>query len=253
MILKVKARKIGKEEMQTQLFSDFDASKVTFGAFRKNKNSSKSVYITDSNKNKLYLELPYMRAPFGLSTYEDEKTKNKSYSLDLSFDKNDEVLLGLQEKFKKLDEAVVNLVAKNSVEWLGKSYNVNVLEQALFKPMVKAGKGDYASSMKLKILMGNNGEFVPEAYNMKFERVPLDSIEKGQRVKTIIDINQIWFVDNKFGITVRLLQVLMEPSKKLPPCAFRDIKPQAQAQKAASVAGSEEEGEEEEDEYVEED
>ncbi len=236
--------------MNTILFSEFDASKVAFGAFRKNKNSSKSVYITDSNKNKLYLELPYMRAPFGLSTYEDEKTKNKSYSLDLSFDKNDESLLALQEKFKKLDEIVVNLVAKNSVEWLGKAYNVNVLEQALFKPMIRSGKGDYASTMKLKILVNQNGDFVPEAYNTKFERVPLDSIEKGQKVKTIIDVNQIWFVDNKFGITVRLLQVLLEPSKKLPPCAFRDINPQ----KASTPEGSEQ-GEEEgdEEEYVEED
>jgi hypothetical protein len=31
------------------------------------------------------------------------------------------------------------------------------------------------------------------------ERVSLDSIEKGQKALAIIDVNQIWFFDNKFG------------------------------------------------------
>lgn len=30
------------------------------------------------------------------------------------------------------------------------------------------------------------------------ERVSLDSIEKGQKALAIIDVNQIWFFDNKF-------------------------------------------------------
>jgi len=183
-----------------------------------------------------------MRSPFGLSTFVDEKTKNTSYSLDLSFDKNDENLLKLQETFKKLDETVIKLVAANSVEWLGKSYNVNVIEQALYKPLVRAGKGDYASTMKLKILMNSNGDFIPEAYNMKRERVDLSTIEKGQKVKCIIDLNQIWFIDNKFGITARLQQVLLEPSKKLPAFAFQDVA----AESTPAV-------EADEDEYVDED
>lgn len=227
---------------QTQLASTFDASSVVFGNLRKNKSGGKAVYISNSNKNKLYLELPFMRAPFGLSTFVDEKTKNTSYSLDLSFDKNDEQLLKLQERFKKLDETAIKLVAANSVEWLGKSYNVNVIEQALYKPLVRAGKGDYASTMKLKILINDKGEFIPEAYNMNRERISLDTIEKGQKVKCIIDLNQIWFIDNKFGITARLQQVLLEPSKKLPSFAFQDV------EKAAAAADVEDE-----DEYIEED
>ena len=39
----------------------------------------------------------------------------------------------------------------------------------------------------------------------------------------IIDINQIWFIDNKFGVTVRLQQCLLEPSKKLPAFAFQGV------------------------------
>ena len=68
-----------------------------------------------------------------------------------------------------------------------------------------------------------SGDFVPEAYNAARDRVGMDSIEKGQRVMTIIDLNQIWFIDNKFGISARLQQVLLEPSKKLPAFAFQGV------------------------------
>jgi hypothetical protein len=51
----------------------------------------------------------------------------------------------------------------------------------------------------------------------------MTSIEKGQRIRCIIEINQIWFIDNKFGVSVRLQQCLVEPSKKLPRFAFKDV------------------------------
>jgi len=210
--------------LQIKSASSFDASSVVFSSLRKNKSGGKAVYLNGSGGTKLFLEFPFMRAPFGLSTFTDEATKRISYSLDLSFDKNDDNLLKLQESLKKLDDTVIKMVADNSTEWLGKKYNTSVIEQALYKPLIRPGKGDYASTMKLKILCDSKTNvFVPEAYNFQRNKVPLDSIEKGQKVKCIVDLNQIWFIDNKFGISARLQQVLLEPSKKLPAFAFMDI------------------------------
>jgi hypothetical protein len=79
-------------------------------------------------------------------------------------------------------------------------------------------------------------------YNSRREKVPLTSIEKGQKICTIVDINQVWFIDNKFGISARLQQVLLEPSKKLPTFAFQDVDP---------VETEVDDGEEEEMEEVE--
>jgi hypothetical protein len=39
----------------------------------------------------------------------------------------------------------------------------------------------------------------------------------------IIDLNQIWFIDNKFGVTIRLQQALFEQSAKLPSFAFQGL------------------------------
>ena len=210
--------------IQIQTASNFDASSVTFSKLRKNKNGGKSVFLSGAGGKKLYIQLPYMRAPFGLSAFTDENTKKTSYSLDLSFDKNDETLMDIQQRVSNLDEAVINAVAENSVEWLGKKYNISVLREALYKPLVRPGKDDYPSTMKLKVMTDmKSGNFVPEAYNCRREHVPLDTLEKGQKVLTIIEINQIWFIDNKFGVSVRLQQALFEESKRLPSFAFQGI------------------------------
>jgi hypothetical protein len=58
---------------------------------------------------------------------------------------------------------------------------------------------------------------------MKKEPVALDTIEKGQKCVAIVDFNQIWFIDNKFGVTIRLQQTLLEQSAKLPSFAFQGL------------------------------
>lgn len=203
--------------------TDFDSSAVCFSKIRKNKMGGKAVYLNGAGNSKVYLQMPYMRAPYGLGSYTDENTKKTTYSLDLSLDTNDPSAAMVLDKMQALDELVVNTVAKNSEEWLGKKYNLAVMKEALYKPIVRPSKGDYPATMKLKVLVDRNGAFIPEAYNSRREDVSVDSIEKGQKVMTIIDISQIWFIDNKFGVTIRLQQVLLEPSKKLPSFAFQGV------------------------------
>lgn len=206
-----------------QKYSEFNASNISFSKLRKNKNGGKAVYLNSSDNKKIFIQLPFMRSPYGLSAYTDEATGRTSYSLDLSFDADNAESAQFCEKMKELDDLVVNTVAKNSKEWLGKAFNVAVLKEALYKPIVRPGKDQYPATMKLKILTKSDGGFVPEAYNMQREQVSLDAIEKGQKVLAIIDLNQIWFIDNKFGVTIRLQQVLLEQSAKLPSFAFQGL------------------------------
>jgi hypothetical protein len=131
--------------------------------------------------------------------------------------------MALHNKLKELDDIIVNTVAANSKEWLGKEFNVAVLKEALYKPMVRPGKEQYPSTIKLKILTKPDGTFVPEAYSMQKQPVTLDTIEKGQKCMAIVDLNQIWFIDNKFGVTIRLQQTLLEQSAKLPSFAFQGV------------------------------
>lgn len=206
-----------------QRFEQFDPSTVILSKMKKNKNGGKTVYINAQGNKKLYLQLPFMRSPFGLSAFTDEATNKTSYSLDLSFDKDNEEAVALMEKLTALDTKIVETVAANSKEWLGKPYNIEVIKEALYKPLIRPGKDEYPSTMKLKMMTKPSGEFVAEAYNMSQESVPVDSIEKGQKCMCIVDFNQIWFIDNKFGVSVRVSQVLCEQSAKLPTFAFQGV------------------------------
>ena len=206
-----------------QQSSEFSPADVQFSKLRKNKNGGKAVYLNAGDNKKLYLQFPFMRSPYGMSAFTDESTGRTSYSLDLSFDPDNEEAMALHEKLKELDDIIVNTVAANSQEWLGKEFNVEVLKQALYKPMVRPGKEQYPSTIKLKILTKPDGTFVPESYSMQKQAVPLDSIEKGQKAMAIIDLNPIWFIDNKFGVAIRLQQAFFAQSAKLPSCAFQGV------------------------------
>ena len=209
--------------LSIQQSTDFSPASVQFSKLRKNKNGGKAVYLNAGDNKKLYIQFPFMRSPYGLSAFTDEGTGRTSYSLDLSFDPDNTEAMDLHAKLKELDELIVNEVAKNSKEWLGKEFNVAVLKEALYKPIVKPGKEQYAPTIKLKVLTKPDGSFVPECYSMQKEQVSLDTIEKGQKAMAIIDLNQIWFIDNKFGVTIRLQQALFEQSVKLPSFAFQGV------------------------------
>ena len=209
--------------LSIQQSTDFSPASVQFSKLRKNKNGGKAVYLNAGDNKKLYIQFPFMRSPYGLSAFTDEGTGRTSYSLDLSFDPDNTEAMDLHAKLKELDELIVNEVAKNSKEWLGKEFNVAVLKEALYKPIVKPGKEQYAPTIKLKVLTKPAGSFVPECYSMQKEQVSLDTIEKGQKAMAIIDLNQIWFIDNKFGVTIRLQQALFEQSAKLPSFAFQGV------------------------------
>ena len=206
-----------------QVSNQFEPSGVIFSALKKNKNGGKSVVLTRSDKKKLYLQLPFMRSPFGLSAFTDESTNKTSYSLDLSFDNDNEEAQELANKLRELDEIILNTVATNSKEWLGKKYDINVIREALYKPLVRQGKEGYADTLKLKVQTNSSGEFVSEVYNSDRDQISMDQIERGQKCMCIVEIGQVWFIDNKFGVSVRLSQVLCGESDKLPKFAFQGL------------------------------
>jgi hypothetical protein len=228
--------------------SSFDVSTVSFSKLNKSKKGNKSVYISGPGGSKLYIQTPYMRTPFGLSAYTDDKSKTTSYSLDLALNDADQdpAIDVFWKKIEALDDLVLKTVVKNSKEWLGKERDEKGLREFdLFKPMARPGKDQYADkkTFKLKVLTDlKTNAFIPECYNHNRQIVPLDSIEKNQKLMCIIEVSSIWIIDGKFGTTVRLTQCILEPSRKLPSFAFQGL---PEPEKTTT----EEEQEEEEVEY----
>ena len=213
------------------MFNTFNASDVTFSDVRKNAKGGKAVYLNAVGGGKLIFQLPQLRAPFGLSTFTDEGTGRVSYSLPLSLDKP-EVL----EAFSKLDERVLDYITEHSEELLGKKMSREVISEGMYKSPIKpSSKEGYAPILNLKVVTNlKDGSVATEAYNAQRQPVPLDTLEKGQALSAIVELNQIWRTPAGVGVSVRVHQVMFAPTNKLKPCAFL-----ASADEAVETASTE--------------
>lgn len=196
----------------------FDVNSVVFSNINKNEKGGKAVYLNLPGKQKLLFQLPSMRAPFGLSNFVDKQTGKASYSLSLDLANHPEIIA----QFKALDDKVVDYAVANSEALLGKRYTREVIREALYKsPLRKDKEGKYAETLYLKVMTTRDEKsFAVEAYESDRKPTDLATLDKGRNVITIIEVNQVWCVDNKFGISVRLMQVLFAPKSQLKGFSF---------------------------------
>ena len=88
-------------------------------------------------------------------------------------------------------------------------------------PIKPSSKEGYAPVLNLKVVTDiKTGNVATEAWNAQRESVPLQTLEKGQALSAIIEINQIWRTPAGVGISIRVHQVMFAPTNKLKPCAF---------------------------------
>ena len=125
---------------------------------------------------------------------------------------------------------------------LGKRYTREVIREALYKsPLRKDKEGKYAETLYLKVMTTRDEKsFAVEAYESDRKPTDLATLDKGRNVITIIEVNQIWFVDNKFGLSIRLQQVLLAPLNKLKGFSFVDVEtsePAAEEEDEIDVPG----------------
>ncbi len=193
-----------------KLITDINASDIVFSAVKKNRNGGKFVTLSDGT-GPVFIQLPSLRAPFGLNEPND---KAKEYYLSLSLTPEAE------EKFAAIDEAVLNFVHEHCVDLLGKTIDLNVLKDILMNPIVKKPKDEkYASTIKLKASTGD-GKNLAECYNHVKEEVSLDVIKAGTYLESIVELSQVYFINGKFGVSVKLCQAKVSPSSKLSGYSF---------------------------------
>ena len=221
-----------------------DVNSVAFSNINKNEKGGKAVYLSLPGKQKLLFQLPVMRAPFGLSNYVDKASGKSSYSLSLDLANHPEIAT----QFRALDDKVVDFAVANSEALLGKRYTREVIREALYKsPLRKDKEGKYADTLYLKVMTTRDEKsFAVEAYESNRKPTDLSSLEKGRNVITIIEVSQVWAVDNKFGVSVRLMQILFAPKTELRGFSFVGVD-----EIAPSGTVEEGEGEDEDEDVVE--
>jgi len=197
-------------------YEKYSTNDIKLSDIKKNQNNGKTIFINTKSNEPFLLEFPRMRVPFGLNVYEDENTKRCSYSISLSL--SDEKVV---EFLKSIDDYIVGYVSENSEKCLGKVMNETVIREALYTPLVKESKDPkYAPTLKVKLHQNPEGSF-DDVYDPKGVEFNLNELQKGQNVAPILKLSSIWFVGTKFGVSVRLEQLMVLPQNKLKGFAFK--------------------------------
>ena len=193
--------------------SELSVSDIKFSDVRKNSKGGKVVYLNHKAGGKLMLKLPALRAPFGLSTFTDEGSgKVTSTNLPLSVD-NPAVGARLDE----INKAVLGFVYDHCEEIMGKKMGRETLAEMFKAPFKPSAKEGYSPILNLKVITDPaTGSIKTESYDASGTDVPLDSLEKGQTVTTLVELSQIWRTPAGFGATYRVHQVKFSAANKLP-------------------------------------
>lgn len=216
------------------LTKDFDVNNLSFSDVKALENGGKLVYVS-YRKAPLLIQTPTMKAPFGLSKWDNNDGKsNAKYTLDLSFSGNDNSssLMAFQKVLESIDERLVNEAFASAGTWFrGKKIASREIVEALYTPVLKFAKDKetgevsdkYAPTIKLSVPF-KDGAFACDVYDDKKELVDLNSMEtKAAKVTAIVQCTGVWLAGGKLGLSWKIVQMRVQPSAMhLKSYAFHD-------------------------------
>jgi hypothetical protein len=121
-----------------------------------------------------------------------------------------------------LDRLAIDTAKKNSQSWFKKRYNNVDIVRELYTPIFKTHE-KYPARMKVKVPMRDN-EFTCEVFDAKGKELDINAVEmKGARVTAIIQCTGIWIAGPKFGMTWKLLQMVVVPPTSIKGFSFLTV------------------------------
>jgi hypothetical protein len=204
--------------------SSFNVSNIKYSSPKANSSGGKSINILNKATNTgLRISTPLMLT-WGASDFEG----NSKYDLSLQFPsddyKNEEVDSFLKNMIE-FENKIKSDALLYSKEWFGKQHKSPDVVEALWTPMLKYSKnkntGEYdiskPPSLRVKIPFWENVwkcEIYDEDGNKTFPNIdnptitPVDLLQKGMNIATLLQCGGLWFANGKFGITWKLIQAV---------------------------------------------
>lgn len=193
----------------------------------------KMAFINYKRKG-VYIQLPSIVLPQGLSVFTDEKTGKEQYSLQLNlrdYDKDGKMKRTF-EMLQAVDTYMVDQGVKNSKDWFGLAKNGKELSrdaiEEKYTPCTKFSKdketGDFAKDkngnlyppkFRLKLKQDENGKFLfNNIINKKKEHLgdrDLKEVFKaGTKITCLIKASMVWFTTAGYGITWKPEQIRID-------------------------------------------
>jgi len=214
---------------------NFETKHIMCSEPKINSYGGKMVYLNYlEDKQSLILQTPKMRMPYDMNEFKQDNAPadaDSKFSINLSFNNmdSDEKIKTFFDKLTELDNKLMSLGVKNSPKWFKSKHKKEVIK-ALYSPIIRYYKDKetgeisdkYPPTIKLKIPRRNK-EFSCQVFNDDRESVNLtDVVGKGSLVQALIKGTGIWFAGGKYGVSWRIEQMKVSPSKNLQGYSFLD-------------------------------
>jgi hypothetical protein len=242
--------------------TNFNASTIRYSAVKASGSGGKSINILNSStKTGVRIATPLMLT-WGVTDFQDPSTGkgNGKFDMSLQFPSGEyktadataflENMIAFENKIK--EDALAN-----SKEWFGKVHKSQEVVDALYSPMLKypkdksTGEADLNKAPTLRVKIPTwEGVWKCEVYDEDGEKLfpsqtnslvtPIDLIQKGTNVVTLIQCGGLWFANGKFGVTWKLVQVIVQkPKATLQGTCFLKLKPEDKERiKSSKSSGS---------------
>ena len=219
-------------------------SDVSFSDLKRQKSGYVSwVNVKDKGRMKrIYVKTPKMFAPFGATNYNagDVSQKNK-FSVALSFKgiEESEDLQTLRKLLERLDDMVVDNTCKNK-DWRKQISKKTVSKEVIetnYTNVYREGNDDgdkkYPGLFNLKASVqwtDGTPSVATKVYDNNKTELQIDFDNYGEVIpkltdmKCIFQVASVWFINKKFGLTLKLVQakVFANEMAALPDFCFDD-------------------------------
>jgi hypothetical protein len=236
----------------------FSTEIMYYSAPKANAQGGKSVNILNRDtKSGLRVAAPLMLT-WGASDFVDPATGkgNGKYELSLQFpsaEYNTEDAEAFLKNMVALEEKIKADALANSKDWFGKVHKNAEVISALYTPMLKypknkdTGEPDLSKPPTLRVKIPiwegvwkceiydeDETKLYPSSNNLS---TPVEFLQKGINVATLIQCGGIWFANGKFGVTWKLIQaVVQRPRASLTGSCFIKLKPSDKAKLKSATA-----------------
>jgi hypothetical protein len=196
-------------------WQDLDMSQVVFQEAKVNNNGGKNVDIgyvnLDGKTEKLWLQLPRMRIPFGPSSSAQfaDRVSNPTFSLECQLSGmrvEDAVMVEFSKFMESFDQLVVSAAAQNSLNWFGKERSESTLRE-LFRPIIKEPRDmKYDPTVKVKLPKRHN-QWNFMVYDQNQKVIDVDDLVPGNEVIPVVEMKNLWFIGAQFGTSMEARQL----------------------------------------------
>lgn len=160
----------------------------------------------------LRIQFPRMYAPFGISGFTPEVGQTK-WSLDLAmkgYDEEGNYVKKFYETMRSFEEKIIEAVHSQSEAIFKRKLNIDEVRSCFFSNIKESV--DREPKFRVKVDVGMDGKIKPHIYDE--QKNPIGNVECKNGLYSrnsgtaIVEINSVYFLNKKFGVTYKLYQLV---------------------------------------------